>query len=42
MNLRDVIVGVTGFELATSWSLTKRSNQTELHPDININLYKSG
>ena len=27
------IVGATGFEPATSWSRTKRSNQAELRPD---------
>ena len=25
-------IGVTRFELATSWSQTKRSSQAELHP----------
>ena len=28
-----LLVGVTGFEPATSWSQTKRSNLAELHPD---------
>ena len=27
-------IGVTRFELATSWSQTKRSSQAELHPVI--------
>ena len=26
-------IGVTRLELATSWSLTRRANQTTLHPD---------
>ena len=30
------IIGVTGFEPATSWSQTRRSSQAEPHPDINI------
>ena len=29
-------VGATGFEPATSWSRTKRSNQAELRPDIKL------
>ena len=28
------IIGVTGFEPATSWSQTRRSSQAEPHPDI--------
>ena len=31
-NIYDFI-GVTGFEPATSWSQTRRSSQTEPHPD---------
>ena len=27
-------IGVTGFEPATSWSQTRRSSQTEPHPEI--------
>ena len=27
-------VGVTGFEPATSWSQTRRSSQTEPHPEV--------
>ena len=27
-------IGVTGFEPATSWSQTRRSSQTEPHPDV--------
>ena len=27
-------VGVTGFEPAASWSQTRRSSQTEPHPDV--------
>ena len=27
------MVGVAGFEPATSWSRTKRASQTALHPD---------
>ena len=27
------LVGVPGFEPGTSWSQTRRSNLTELHPD---------
>ena len=29
-------IGVTRFELATSWSQTKRSSQAELHPVIEL------
>jgi hypothetical protein len=28
------LVGVTGFEPATSWSQTTRSSQAELHPAV--------
>ena len=28
------LVGVSGFEPPTSWSQTRRSNQTELHPEV--------
>ena len=28
------IIGVTGFEPATSWSQTRRSSQAEPHPDV--------
>lgn len=28
------MVGVRGFEPPTSWSRTKRSSQTEPHPDV--------
>lgn len=31
--LREMRVGVTGFEPATSWSRTKRSSQAEPHPE---------
>ena len=31
--LKMVLVGVTGFEPATSWSQTKRSSQAELRPE---------
>src|SRR5689334_5867100 len=30
------LVGVTGFEPATSWSRTKRSSQAEPHPGVSI------
>lgn len=29
-------LGVTGFEPATSWSQTRRSGQTELHPETHL------
>lgn len=32
-NFANKMVGATRFEHATSWSQTKRSNQTELRPD---------
>ena len=33
MNLFSCAIGVTGFEPATSWSQTRRSSQTEPHPE---------
>ena len=36
IELHPHVVGVTGFEPATSWSQTRRSSQAEPHPDINI------
>ncbi len=33
------MVGMTGFEPATSASRTLRSSQAELHPDVNFALY---
>ena len=34
IELHPHVVGVTGFEPATSWSQTRRSSQAEPHPDI--------
>ena len=34
LNYTRISIGVTGFEPATSWSQTRRSSQTEPHPDI--------
>ena len=34
LNYTRKIIGVTGFEPATSWSQTRRSSQAEPHPDI--------
>ena len=34
-----LLIGVTRLELATSWSLTRRANQTTLHPEINNKIY---
>ena len=31
-----IIIGVTGFEPATSWSQTRRSSQAEPHPVITV------
>ena len=33
LNYTRMKIGVTGFEPATSWSQTRRSSQTEPHPD---------
>ena len=33
------IIGVTGFEPATSWSQTRRSSQAEPHPVFQLSLY---
>ena len=33
---RITVIGVTGFEPATSWSQTRRSSQAEPHPDISF------
>ena len=33
LNYTRISVGVTGFEPATSWSQTRRSSQTEPHPE---------
>ena len=35
-------IGVTGFEPAASWSQTRRSDQTEPHPDQTTILYALG
>ena len=37
LNYTRKIIGVTGFEPATSWSQTRRSSQTEPHPDMLFN-----
>ena len=34
IELHPHVVGVTGFEPATSWSQTRRSSQAEPHPDM--------
>ena len=34
IELHPHVVGVTGFEPATSWSQTRRSSQAEPHPDV--------
>ena len=36
LNYTRRIIGVTGFEPATSWSQTRRSSQAEPHPDISF------
>ena len=36
IELHPHVVGVTGFEPATSWSQTRRSSQAEPHPDISF------
>ena len=36
IELHPHVVGVTGFEPATSWSQTRRSSQAEPHPDMNF------
>ena len=33
LNYTRILVGVTGFEPATSWSQTRRSSQAEPHPE---------
>ena len=39
LNYTRISVGVTGFEPATSWSQTRRSSQTEPHPEGFICLF---
>ncbi len=39
---KRIEVGVTRFERATSWSQTKRSSQTELHPAYVASYLKRG
>ena len=36
LNYTRRMIGVTGFEPATSWSQTRRSSQAEPHPDISF------
>ena len=36
LKIKDFTIGVAGFELATSASLRRRSNQAEPHPETQV------
>jgi hypothetical protein len=37
--MKAVFVGVARFELATSWSQTRRDDRTTLHPEVSLFYY---
>ena len=36
-----IFVGMARFELATSWSQTRRDNRATLHPELWLSIFKS-